>query len=1202
MTAASVVLLGVVCLQQLSTNLMPEVAYPTITVRTELPGSAPEEVEKLVTEPIEQRLGVLNNLVAIRSVSRAGSCDVQLDFRWGTRIGDLVAETREKLDQIGLPGEAKRPLILRYDPTLDPMMTLGVSPAMPAIVVRASGVADRGTGTVFATRLAARLAADALEPQPVGRPVRWPGGQVAEVRLLFPRGTDLARLVAPVKLAAEAVIAAWPPPTGFLSKTPALEGIAPAPEPRANLTALRRTAVEELQRKLEPLVGVAAAEIQGGLERELRVWLSEQKLSNYNLTVAAVAQRIRAENLNLAGGIVRDGQAQSQLRVLVEYGSLEEVRRTVVTVVDGTPVRLAELGTIEIADRAPEVSTRAGGASSVQVALFKEATANIVDVADLVRGAVTGEAGIAAELCDRVHVEVLADSSTFIKDATAEVYETAYIGCALAMLVLYLFLGSIAHTLVISIAIPVSIVATFAPMHLGGITLNVMSLGGLALATGMLVDNSIVVLESIHGALEEGLGASAAALVGTRRVAGAVAASTLTTVAVFFPIAFVDGIAGQIFRDQALTVVSGLMASLLVSVLLVPMLVALRLPVGREGYKFGRDWRRWPSWLALCHGIKGNARRWWRWPLMLYDVVRFALASVLDLVAKVLAAVSVLVLGVVGGALWLAATVFTFVLWVPRRATALVLDGVDRSYPAFVARMVDHPFLVLLPVVAGVAWAAAASRGLGSELVPEVRQGELLVRLELPIGTPLAKTDAVTATLEAKLLARRDLVASSFTRCGVERSATSDPGAGEHTALMRLRLVKEAVGPAGEAALERVIEELVGQVPELACEVRRPALLALKTPVVVEVRSADLAVLDTAARRVEAALAAVPGVVEVSTTLRPGSPELQLVYDRDRLATFGLDIRQVAEVVRDKVHGTTATRIGWEGERIDLVVALAKADTTGHAALERLRVDPGGAAVPKRLSEVARVVRQRGPSEIRHSGQQRVVAIDVKATGLDLGSITRAIERAIDPLDVELGGDVQIAVAGQSQEMQASLDGLAFALGLAMFLVYVVMACQFESVIQPLVIMLSAPLALVGVVAMLVVCGLPISVLVLIGAIVLAGIVVNNAIVLVDANNQLLLGKTMDHATVREAVAEGARSRLRPVLMTTLTTVLGLLPLTGVLGEQSGLELRRPLALTIIAGLSSSTLLTLVVIPVLYARVVLWWGGRSAVSEEASGQ
>ena len=515
MVVLAVAVFGYVSYQQLPLNMMPDISYPTLTVRTEYPDTAPEEVENLISRPIEQRLGVVSNLVSITSISRPGMSDVILEFGWDTDMNDAVQTVRENLDRLNLPRGVNRPLILRYDPTQDPIMRVGIY------------------------------------------------------------GTE-------------------------------------------NMYALRHIAEEEIKQELEALKGVAAARVKGGLEEEIRVEISERQLALMGLNINTINRRLQEENVNLAGGSLLDGQTQYLVRTLNEFRTIDEIANLVVGDRNNIEIRVKDVGQVYRTHKEREIITRVNGVESVEIEIFKEADANIVATAQRVRDRLFGtpeqlayveqlKAGeieeaeandrreqvrqfvqmkemtsfIAFTLPEGVDMELLSDQSTFIESSVNEVKQTALIGGLLAILVLYIFLRNPSHTAIVGLAIPISIVATFAPMNIFGVSLNIMSLGGLALGIGMLVDNAIVVLESIFRCREEGDDMISATIRGTGEVGGAVFASTLTTVAVFFPIVFVEGVAGQIFGDMALTVVFSLLASLGVALFFIPMLASRQVHLAR---------------------------------------------------------------------------------------------------------------------------------------------------------------------------------------------------------------------------------------------------------------------------------------------------------------------------------------------------------------------------------------------------------------------------------------------------------------------------------------------------------------------------------------------------------------------------------------------------------------------------------------------
>ncbi|MEE9269282.1 MAG: efflux RND transporter permease subunit, partial [Candidatus Krumholzibacteria bacterium] len=464
------VVFGLVSVGRLDLKLLPEISYPTLTLQTEYPDAAPQEVESFVTRPLEEAVGVIAGLRNLRSVSKAGMSEITLEFSWDTEMDYAALDVREKTDLIELPRDARQPVLLRYDPALDPVMRLGIF------------------------------------------------------------GDE-------------------------------------------NLVRLRYIADRTVKKELESLDGIASAKVLGGLEEEIQVVLDEKKLATYGIPISLVSNRLLEDNINQSGGKLRDRGSEFLLRTENEFKDLNDIRNTIVSRQEGRKIVLGDLGTVTRGSREREVITRINGKEAVEVAIYKEGDANTVEVAGRVRRRVEA---IEKQLTGGVEMQVLFDQSRFIKTSINEVLSNALLGALLAITILYLFLRDIRSTLIIGLSIPISILTTFVMMRQLGVSLNLMSLGGLALGVGMLVDNSIVVLESISRYKEQGLGRKEATFKGASSVGMAVIASTLTSVAVFLPIIFVEGIAGQVFRDQALTVSISLLASLIVSLMLIPMISSLQ--------------------------------------------------------------------------------------------------------------------------------------------------------------------------------------------------------------------------------------------------------------------------------------------------------------------------------------------------------------------------------------------------------------------------------------------------------------------------------------------------------------------------------------------------------------------------------------------------------------------------------------------------
>ncbi len=1134
MIAIAVFVFGMISLVRLPMDLMPEMSYPTVTVRTAYPGAAPEDVEDRVSRRLEQSLSVVKGLRRISSISRAESSDVVLEFRWDADMKASVQDVREKLDQTFLPDEAESPTILRYDPSLDPIMQIG--------------------------------------------------------------------LVAP-----------------------------------GSLESVRLIAEEIVERRLETVPGVAAVKVRGGLEEEIRIEVDEALVRGRGITLQEVSNRLRQENLDQASGLLREGNVTYLVRTRNELGTLEEIASIPIRRDGDSVTRLSDIARVTPTYKDDRVITRIDGRPAVKIEVYREAGENIVDLAQRVKDELYGTeaereqlekrkallAGaapeelvaedeesdeskkrgkkvslarpdfVAAYLPEGGKTTILSDQSVFIQGAIDDLLQTALLGGLIAVAVLFAFLGRLSYTLIVAASIPFSVVATFAPMYLGSISLNIMSLGGIALGIGMLVDSSIVVLESIFRRVEAGDRVYEAAVRGASEVGSAVLASTLTTVAVFFPIVFVEGVAGQIFRDQSLTVVYALIASLVVSLTLIPMLVSR---LDRSGSLESVDDRRWfwsaTAWPRLKSAYTSGSllARSLRVLILPY----YLLAIVVEWIGYAAHFVYMVTLASIGAVFRVSKAVGVAVTGLPLRLTGRVLSWVESAYVRLLRAALSQRALVGLVVVAMVAVAVYAGGRLGSELIPEVAQGEFVVHLRYPVGTPIETTAARSQVYERALVDVPE-IASVSTTVGVDPDDVSATDEGEHTARFRIRVARtrEKLEDV-ESRVLQTVSEIFGGVKDHTIDVSRPVLFSFKTPIEVEVRGHRLDILQSLARDVERVLVDYPGVKDVRSTVSSGSPEYHIYPDRDKMMRYGVTGAQLAEVLRRKNMGEVATRFRQKDRKVDVRVQLEESDrdTIDKLLGTVVRIDEAGRTWT--LADfVADYEVREGPAEIRRIDQQRAAVVSAGLTGLDLGRVTEGIEKELlNELVVPPEFDVE--VVGQKKEMERSRASLLAALALAIFLVYVVMASQFESLLQPFVILFTIPLAVIGVVLTLYVTGTSLSVMAFIGMIMLAGIVVNNAIVLLDQINRL----RQDGFSVHEAIVEGGRRRLRPILMTTLTTVLAMFPLTGVLaqiphdawldfvlGSGQGAEIRAPMAYTVIGGLSSSTFLTLLVIPVVYSLV-----------------
>ncbi len=1075
---------GLVAFAQLPVDLMPDISYPTLTVRTEYPGAAPDEVESQISALVEEAVATVDGLAAIESRSRAEVSDVVLEFHWGTSMHRASQSVREMLQSLWLAEGAERPLILRYDPSLDPILRIALS--------------GEGSSTAEASA----------------------------------------------------------------------EGSSAPDNSVAQLFALRELAAERLRTSLEGIQGVAAVGVRGGLKRIVLVELEEDLLSARGITLETVRASLSAENVNVAGGAIFEGGSEYLLRVLGELNTLSDLRALGIPRSDGFRVPLGELGRVVETHEERDLVARLNGNEAVELEIYKEADANIVQTARRVKRWLQ-----AADLeAMGVDARLLEDQAAFIESSIGNLARTVLVGGFLAISILFLFLREFRASAIIATAIPLSVICAFAPLHLGGVSLNLMSLGGLALGVGMLVDNAVVVLEAISVHREKGTPRREAAIRGTQEVAAAVTASTLTTVAVFLPIHFVEGVAGQLFGDLALSVVFSLLASLVVALVLVPMLAA-RGEVSLEEVHDADPLAAFGSVGALKAAKKwiraGNQVRGFLW---IWVGVRFLLHLVLDLWRLLVLAPGLFL--VVHG-VRLLRRIRRPLAAVALRASAGFGDWFEaraERYPVSLQRTLAHRGPVLVGAVVLLALSLVGLGSMGRELIPQIHQGRFTVELAHPVGTPLARNLAQMDAMEARVLAQKG-VEGVYSIVGAERRSDARGDEGPHTARLLVELAPSARIAAQEEAAKDGLRQAFSDLAGIEVNFRSPALFSFQTPVEVVIFGRDTAQLQELSDAALAALAGVEGLQDLQSSLQPGFPELRVRYDRLLLERLGLSAQDVAQSIRNRIQGVQATRISRGTRTDDLVVRLVEGDRSGVSDLESLNVNPK-LQPPLPLSSVAHIERAEGPSEIRRVDQQRAVVISANLVGFDLGGVGQSIEDTLSRLSWPQGADFE--VSGQSREMSRSLSSLGFALGLAVFLVYVIMASTFESLLHPFVILTSLPLALVGVVGLLLPLGSSLSVVVLIGLIVLAGVVVNNAIVLVDFVNRLR-GEGRDLET---AILEAGRARLRPIVITTSTTVLGLLPLGLGFGE--GAEIQQPLALTLMGGLVSATLLTLWVVPTVY--------------------
>lgn len=1015
----AVLVLGVVSLSRLHIDLLPEITMPVAAVMVSYPGTGPEEMEQTVTVPLEGVLGTVPGLNSLSSFSQSGSSTLLLEFNWGTDMDVAALEIREKIGLVKgfLPSEVGDPVVVKMDPTLMPVLVVGIS----------GGMDDR---------------------------------------------------------------------------------------------RLREFAEEKVKPLVERVEGVAGADVFGGSAREVKVFLSPEKLLHHGLSLNQVIQALAAENVNASGGYVEEAGKEYLLRVTGQFRAVDEIAQVSVTGPQGLSVKVGELGRVEDGTKDERYYTRLNGQPTVALVVRKQSDANTVDVVRRVKGVIEEiKAGAPAG----VNFAWALDQSEFIEKAIASLTQNLIIGGILAILILYLFLRSVRATAIVGVAIPIAVIATFVLMYFDRQDINLMTLGGLALGVGMMVDNSIVVLENIFRHREGGVPAREAAVLGADEVAGAVTASTLTTVAVFLPVAFVEGLTAELFTPMALTISFSLLASLLVSLTLVPMVSAQVL--GRMPRVYTR-------------GDSGSNR----------------IGRVLD--------------------------------WFAGRQLGLL-----ERYRAALSWALGHRRRVLIYAAAVFAGSMALVPLISAEFFPQTDQGIINITVELPKGTALERTAEVMDRVDRVVRAQPEAEVV-YATSGGQMAMAGQEEATESGSVNVILCPKDKRRRSAEevaAALDKELKLIPGAkiTASAADPLTYVAGQLMPSPIQVRIKGDDLAVLRDLSLQAAEILRKVPGAVHVESALEEGKPEWRLVVDRQRAAAYGLSPAVVSQTVRAAFQGQVATKYRTGSEEVDVRVQLDKGGKVGREDIANLLVaSPLGFQVP--VKAVARLEEATGPSSIERHNQIRTVAVQGGVQGRPLGEVVRDAQRALSELKLPPGYEIEFG--GEAEQMSEAFSSLGVSFVLAVILVYLVMAAQFESFFQPFVIMFTLPLAAIGVVWFLLLSGYSFGVTAFIGVIMLAGIVVNNAIVLITYVN-ILRGRGLSR---EEAILQAGPARLRPILMTALTTVLGLLPLALGLGE--GGEMDAPLGAVVIGGLLVSTILTLVVIPVVYTvfeDLGRRWGSRA---------
>jgi HAE1 family hydrophobic/amphiphilic exporter-1 len=1000
MVVLIITVVGGVSFGELPLDLFPDLELPMVVVYTEYEGAGPEEVENMVTRTVEEAVASLGNLKNISSRSSAGSSVVIAEFNWGTNMDFASLDLRENIDFISgfLPDEAGKPMVLRFDPAMMPIMQFGISGDM---------------GTLELTNIINNM----------------------------------------------------------------------------------------IKNRLERIEGVASVNVTGDIVSEVEVKVDLDRLALFGVPLNQLMQGIMVENLNFVGGNFSSEGRHYYVRTLGQFRSLEEMGEIVVGQSRTGPVHLKDLADINFVVRDEQVITRMNGEPVVSLSIRKQSDANTVMVSRKIKDEMRR---IQRTLPGNITFSIAQDQSDYIMISLGNAAKTILIGAFLAVFVLFLFLGSISSTMIIATAMPISIITAFTLMYFNKMNLNIVTLAGLGLGVGMMVDNAIVILENIYRYISMGKKPLDAALEGSGEVAGAITAATLTTVVVFLPVIFVQGLASVIFKPLAWVVSFSLLASLLVALTVIPILTS-----------------RMPN-IASKEPL-GPIAPIMKWFNGLIDKLYIYYGKLLE---------------------WSLCRRWLIV--------SIVIGSLLAS-------------LLLIPLI-------------GREFLPEDDSGEIIINVDLPVGVSLDQTDAIVFETE-KVLSRHPEIKLVFSSIGSDSGmfSSQNPERGQ----IYIKLVKQNSRNISTKEMADKLRRELRKIPgaDFSVSAQNPLTGALSgdsAAISIIIKGDDLDILQEITSTLTEKVKAIEGTREVTSSFTFGRPEVQIRLDRGRAAALGVSTQQIGSAVRASLGGQVVSRLRIDGKEFNIRVK--GSDAIKMEDMNSLKnipiITPGGRVVT--IGQVADINIGVSPRTINRENQVRTAFVRSQVQNRDLGSVITDIRGEINKLNIPYGYTVEFG--GDARNIEDSFGSLSFALIMAVLLVYMIMAAQFESILYPLIIMFSLPQAFTGILLALAITGKTLNVPSYIGVIMLCGIVVNNGIVLVDYINTLRKDTNM---TREEAIKLAGPVRLRPILMTTVTTILGMLPLAFGLGE--GAELQSPLAVVIIGGLTVSTIITLVFVPIMYS-------------------
>ncbi|MEX1063480.1 MAG: efflux RND transporter permease subunit [Balneolaceae bacterium] len=1068
---ASLILIGfgIFGLTNLRLNLYPDVSFPTITVYTTYEGVAPEDIETLITRPVEEAVGSVSGIQRVRSLSSQGASVVRLNFDWGSDLFFAETEVRKELDMIrrSLPDEAEQPIVFSYDPNDEPVVVL-------------------------------TLSSDVRSPRD-----------------------------------------------------------------------LRTLSTQQLEQRLERIDGVASAETAGGYDRQVNIRLSSSRMRAYNLDVGDVAATLRQENIQVPAGELEEGGATYSLRTVGDFRNINQIRNTIVAAPDGNPVYLKDVADVEDGIAQPIGNVRVDGTDGVIINIYRQSDSNVVAAAGGVMAVIDDMRSV---LPAGVQLGVLSNQADFIEMSIRNLIVTGFQAIVLVMLMLLIFLRSGRSSFIVAISIPVSIVATFSIMHWADVSLNIISLSGLTLAVGLVVDNAVVVLENIFRFREDGSPGRESAVSGAREVAAPVMMSTLTTIVVFLPVLFVPGVAGLLFHDLALTVSFALTVSVLVALTLIPLMSSRLFSREQENERKAESEKQTLFSRLMTWRSRSQVTRILSIPFFLAVLPIYPVFLLLNYLYTVLTS-----------------------FFGNRIAPPLgkMFETLENTYRRRVDSLLPRSGLVVLSAFVLLLVSLPVFYQLGGEFFPQVDENNMVLEVQREPGVnlfELSRTmEQVEEVIRNEVPEARLLVSDYGDKTGIE--GADNPGGNQ--GIVRLELVPVAERSRSQFEIAGSLLRTLEAVPAANIRELREDPLSPdgETGLMVHIFGYDPDIRQSMAAAAIGGMQDIQGIAGLFSSSDEGRPELLIEMDRERISRAGMTTSQVASAVSNAIRGDIATTFVDQGVEFEVLVQLDPADRAHSNALGDIQIrTTAGDWMP--LRNLARVERHTGPSSIHRINQERIIEIGADLDGIDLRTATDQTRLILDQLNWPEG--YRYEVGGAAEDQRTSFYYLMIAFLIAGLLTYMVMASQFESLVEPFIIIVTIPLALTGVLLMLWLTQTPVSVTAMVGLVLLTGIVVNNGIVMIDYIKILQARGQERH----EAVVNGATRRLRPILMTAFTTILAMVPLALQLG--AGAETWSPMARTVIGGLAMSTLLMLFAVPCMYKMVneMVEKAGFNAVDKE----